>query len=412
MEAEGGARLRRLGLAAALGLALTAVQTLLICVLSGEATPKDAYARLCRWDSGWYVGIAAHGYHSPTQITPESRGNVAFFPGYPLSARLLKNLTGLSDTYALPLAAQVACWGFWTYVILFLQAWRIPLRSATLGILVIVSQPAAFFMVTGYPESLFACAMLGYLYWNDRGGKRGALLAVPHGFIMTATRLVGFPLVIYPLLRAWFNDHGVHIRAGVFRKVCLLPVLGAAAGMGLILFLVYCQCRFGHWDLYFKTLEIGWGVKANYLAIVSYKTYIINPFRSRNGFIDPDWVSQVTTLLLLLAFMVLFRWEWKLARAVEDSGWRRRAGYYVCAALLLFANISGRYEVRMVGMIRYVHCIEVLLVLAVLHLLSRAPWPERTSKRWAIFALLLWIAFSFLCQLVYMHHFTHDKWVA
>src|SRR5476649_2600964 len=48
------------------------------------------------WDSGFYVGIAAHGYDFTyvTQHGPERQNNTAFFPGYPLLVRTLGDLFG------------------------------------------------------------------------------------------------------------------------------------------------------------------------------------------------------------------------------------------------------------------------------------------------------------------------------
>lgn len=48
------------------------------------------------WDSGFYVGIAAHGYDFTyvTQHGPERQNNTAFFPGYPLLVRASGDLFG------------------------------------------------------------------------------------------------------------------------------------------------------------------------------------------------------------------------------------------------------------------------------------------------------------------------------
>jgi hypothetical protein len=48
------------------------------------------------WDSGFYVGIAAHGYDFTyvTQHGPERQNNTAFFPGYPLVVRAFGDVFG------------------------------------------------------------------------------------------------------------------------------------------------------------------------------------------------------------------------------------------------------------------------------------------------------------------------------
>jgi hypothetical protein len=96
---------------------------------------------------------------------------VAFFPGYPLLARAVAAAAGLRIEYALPLTSQLACWGFWTYLLRILQGWRVPSRLAFGTVVIILSHPAAFFLVVGYAESLFLMTLLGYLYWSgERGG--------------------------------------------------------------------------------------------------------------------------------------------------------------------------------------------------------------------------------------------------
>src|SRR5262249_20263185 len=98
--------LRALGL----GLAITVFQVFLACCLSGQADWDEAYLQLFQWDSVWYAGIADTGYATVPEMTHKDFGNVAFFPGYALSARLLRNVTGLPSRPALLLAAQLACW--------------------------------------------------------------------------------------------------------------------------------------------------------------------------------------------------------------------------------------------------------------------------------------------------------------
>src|SRR5262249_60120085 len=95
--------------------------------------------------------------------------------------------------------SQLACGGFWTVGVLFLQRWRVPAGLAIAGIVALLVQPCAFFLVTGYSESLFLFALLGFLYFAGKPGPLAWALAVPFGFLMTATRIVGLPVATYPL---------------------------------------------------------------------------------------------------------------------------------------------------------------------------------------------------------------------
>src|SRR5262245_21906754 len=107
--------------AVGLGLGVTLLQLVLVLLFSGQPNPADAYRSLYQWDSQWYARIAADGYPDELpQLRPDA-AKLGFFPAYPLATRLVARLTGLTITDASLVAAQLAAWGFWTYVFLFLQ---------------------------------------------------------------------------------------------------------------------------------------------------------------------------------------------------------------------------------------------------------------------------------------------------
>ena len=132
--------------ALALGFCITVGQVILACCISGQLNPRSAYLHLVQWDGGWYAQIVEHGYLSPARLTSSNFGNVAFFPGYPVSARLVQWLCHIRLEYALLVASQVACWGFWTYLLLFFRRWRVGPGLAALGIALVLIHPAAFFL--------------------------------------------------------------------------------------------------------------------------------------------------------------------------------------------------------------------------------------------------------------------------
>jgi hypothetical protein len=130
-------------------LAVTLGQIVLACVLSGRSNPAEAYLALDQWDSQWYARLAEQGY---PDTLPEVRADMAklgFFPGYPLFARLVAAVTGLPTATALLVAAQLACAGFWAYVLLFFRRWHVPAPVAAASVLAIVVHPSAFFFPGG-----------------------------------------------------------------------------------------------------------------------------------------------------------------------------------------------------------------------------------------------------------------------
>ena len=100
--------------------------------------------------------IAVHGYSlSSATLTPESHGNVSWFPGYPVSIFLLRAASGWPQEVATMAAAQLACWGFWTYVFLLLQRRRIPAGMTALGCLLLAESAGR--LLPGQPATPSRC---------------------------------------------------------------------------------------------------------------------------------------------------------------------------------------------------------------------------------------------------------------
>jgi hypothetical protein len=390
-----------------LGLLLTLFQVGLAWGLSYSMSPRFAYARLSCWDSGWYEGIVTDGYISTANPTPEFFGNVAFFPAYPFWSRWVGQVFHLAPKYALPLAAQIACFGFWSYFLLILQRWHISRRLTILAVLLLLTHPAAFFLVAGYSESLFLFSLLGFIYWTDHSRWYGQILAALHGALMTATRLVGVPVAAYPTARVWLSGSAGDARA--YRRYMAPLLVAGSACLGCIAFFAYCQWHFGQWNLYMKTEEIGWGVHADYFAIFKWKLWRPHFPRWLDGFFDPDWVSHASVYVLTAVFCLLYRLE---RRAGDGGKWPVRAPLYLCAAMMFYINIAGRSNVWMSSMVRYALCIEVLLVLGLAHYLARAGLPEGYVKRHAATIATVWMFVSLAFQIVFTWRFAMSLWVA
>jgi hypothetical protein len=393
-----------------LGLVLTLVQIGLACSVANHTTGRNAYRKLFRWDGGWYRSVIRHGYDCPVPI-PQGQGtNVAFFPGYPLCAALLMRLLPLRVEYALLATAQLACWGFWTYLLLILKRWRIPTALAVAAVLSILLHPAAFFLVSSYSESLFLMSMLGFLYWAGKHRPASELLAAGHGFLMTATRVIGLPLVIVPLGQCWLTASS----KPQGRRKTLLIALGLAIvpSLGTLLYFGYCQMRFGHWDMYMRAHEAGWEVRPTYWAPLSPRILSIHWPRLSQGFIDPEFLSRVATPVMFLTLIALIYLEWRWRGSGQAGDWRRRAGFYICAGLMYYVAVSGHYSRHMSSMIRFSLGVDLALVLAAVHLLAQR-WPfSQSSRRRIGIAWAVWCLGCFACQIALTYRYTRGKWVA
>jgi hypothetical protein len=408
---------RQVVLALGLGLVLTAAQVGGACVLSGQADFGQAYLSLFEYDSGWYGSIAEHGYRPPDPEAMAQRGavepaqefqaNTAFMPGYPFFGRLVAGVTGLPSRISLLVAAQLACWGCWTYLLLLCGRWQLPPRLTALGVLLVILHPGAFFLVAAYAESLFLAGLFGLFYWLDRPGRAAVTLAAAHGFVLGATRLFGPPLALYPLLHAW-----VRRPAGRLRRWARPLLVSAGVASGGLLFFASCQWHFGRWDLHMETLRRGWGVRPQYLVLLTSRIWHINFPRTADGFLDPDSLGRLLVPLTLLTLTGMIGLEWRLARARRPTGARWRWGLYLCAALMYYVNVSGRACVHMIGMVRYDLCVYALLVLCLVHLLAHVRLPTGERRRWALVLLALWCLAGLVLQAGFLYRFTHGLWVA
>jgi hypothetical protein len=402
-----------LGRAAAWALLITLAQILVAVVLAGGQTRRIGYERLVVWDGGWYEAIVQSGYYAPAEITPKNYGNVAFFPGYPLLAWCLVKAFGLSTKIALLFASQGACWGFWTYLLLFFERWQLAPRLKALGVLLIVAHPGAFYLIAGYSESLFLMSTLGFLYWTGSARRGAWWLAAAHGIVMTGTRLVGLPVAIFPLCQRCFqvDDPNPEGNPSWTRRYAPALLLGAIASLGAFLFFGYCWLRFGAWDTYMKTGHAGWSITPDYLGFFSYKIFKVH-YPSPREWVDAEFFSRLAVPLAVIWFVVLGLVEWRVARVWPDSGWRVRFGLYLVAFLLLYVPVSAQYTRGMTSMIRYALCVQVLLALAVVHLLNRL-WPlECRTDRRLVWLFTGWCEIGFFLQILFTHRFVHSKWVA
>ena len=190
------------------GLVVTLLQIVMAIFFLAPAGPFEyRYQTLLQHDSHWFANIVDRGYE--TIVPPISHkvmevSNTGFFPAYPAIAWILHRALDLDAGNALLITAQSAAWGFWTYFFLFCERWNLPPGWQLLGALTILAHPAAFFLVAGYSESLFLMALLGFLYWSGTESRRAQIFAAIHGIVMSATRIVGLPCALAPLVkRIW-----------------------------------------------------------------------------------------------------------------------------------------------------------------------------------------------------------------
>jgi hypothetical protein len=204
------------------------------------------YHRLLRWDSGWYMRIAARGY--VVDPNPVVEAPIAFFPLLPLLARGLSTLTGLRIIDSLLVVANA---GGLAAVMLLVALVRqvhgaqVAVRAAAL----LAFLPSSVFLSSAYTEPLALAFCIGALLALQNGWLGAAATA---SALATATRSASVALV--PVIA------GHALLASRLVLPLRLPVtiaLAAAASGGLLAFMAWQWWAFG--DAFaFATAQQAW----------------------------------------------------------------------------------------------------------------------------------------------------------
>jgi hypothetical protein len=397
-------------------LAALLVTLLQLAMAVGLLAPEEPisrrYSALVQHDSYWFMNIVDRGYQTivpPIDHKVMEISNVAFFPAYPAIAAVFRYALPIDTGVALLITAQLAAWGFWTYFFLFCRRWNVSPVLQICGVLVIATHPAAFFLIAGYSESLFLMALFGFIYWSAAEGRTTKFWAAAHGFVMSATRIVGVVCAAFPLVCSLFQNSWRALRqprewSRDYRRAIVITLVAASGAIG---FFVYGQLRWGHWDIYMLTQAAGWGIVPDYLAVFKPGSYrwlvpaLSNPT-------EASQLSMTVGALLLVGIAVC-----EVVPAIRQrAGLPVRAGIYFCAAAIYYLSVSGVACVDMESMLRYEFCVHVLIVLALLNFLRQFRTPPMLVRGLGIVAVALLSAAGLCVQGWYVWNFTRGNWVA
>lgn len=260
------------------------LQLTIILLLCPEKNLTESWLSLAsHWDSEWYEAIAAYGYINidGPMHTGLTQANVVFFPGYPYLSRLLVYFFHVNAKVALLIVSQLAALGFWCLFFYILRTNRYWQQWCAAFLIMIF--PTSWFFYVGYSESLFmffCCLML----WLSTQKKW--ILAGISGLFMTATRIIGLPILAAPLFSilvinfSSIQSYAINTRLGrrIFMQKSFPAIKTLAIGsLGCIGFLLYCAIHFGSWHLYFDMERIGWQGTADPWFFLSLPTWLPPP---------------------------------------------------------------------------------------------------------------------------------------
>jgi hypothetical protein len=299
---------------------------------------QDDIGALCRFDGTWYRSIAVDGYF----YDPEKESNVAFFPAYPLMARVVMRLSGCRPELALVLVAHVFLAATFVLLCGYSRSRNSELGSqnSELVLLAFALLPTTFFLRLGYTESMFCFWCVLILFGYERGWHPFWLALIAGA--ATATRAPGVAVGLVVLVSLWQ-------RSPRWRHfLSWLILLGPLCLWGLIAFIAYQAVAFDeplafmkaqkYWSSYPGTSLVD-GIRSVLILEPIWQTYDPSSARYWAGH-DP---YNHTPFSLQLANPIYFLLT---AAAVIWGAWKRRlssAEWLLGAALLLIPYLTRAY---------------------------------------------------------------------
>ena len=274
------------------------------------------YHQLLQWDSEWYFRIATEGYRYSGD--PAIQQNIVFYPLYPMLARGLAAVSGLTPADALLLVANVA--GLLAIIALFkLVREEFGDQIALTTITLLSFFPTSVLLSAGYTEPLELLLVVSFfLALRQKRYLSAALLAG----LAVAGRSTGIVLLPVLLWEMWRNRD-----QKPFLPV-LLPCV-ALATSGIWLFMIYLWSAFGDPFVFADgqaAFHQGTTLAARLIAALK-----LEPF---TRMILNDWNPWGLDSWFTLLFIVLIGVGWFRLR----SSWTMFA---IGALLLPYLTLSG-----------------------------------------------------------------------
>lgn len=318
-----------------------------------------------RWDSEWYLYIAAKGYF----FDPAKQSPVVFFPLYPLLMKILYQFLD-HNVYLSGILISNGCFlaGLMLLYRLVTDVYSDE-GMANRTVFYLSVFPASMFFMFIYTESLFFFLVIGCVYFAR---KRRWWLCALFGALASATRNLGV-LMVFWVGWEWLRSTGWD-----YHRPFAFPgwqaIRGQLAGLGalfltpsgLVAYMAYLWARFGD-PMLFISGENDWHNPAynlTHVIVEAYRTYLEHPT-------DPVFVVHHFSTLLLLALFLALPWITK------------RLGLGACVFCLGYVLVPS--SVTLISLPRYVAVLFPFCI--VLAELGKHTWIDKTIR--VVFPMLL-----------------------
>lgn len=197
-----------------------------------DVTPRW-YRYLLRWDATWYLKIASEGYsYNGNDLVQQS---VVFYPLYPLIAKVVSSVLGISEAVALLIVSNVS---ILIATLLFFKLIKDDFGDevALYATAALSFFPTSLFFSVAYTESLALLLIVTFFLLLK---KERFLLASIFAALTLATRSTGIVLCL-PLLFEIWRQRGRDPRRAI-REAGLSMILATS---GLWLYMIYLWVAF------------------------------------------------------------------------------------------------------------------------------------------------------------------------
>ena len=282
-----------------------------------------------RFDAGFYVNIAQHGYWAASTLKTTS--DWIFLPLYPILIYLLRYLFGghtaafdIAGIFISNLAGLVAV----IYFDLLLRR-EFSSRIASRAVLYLILFPLNFYLSTIYPEALFLACVLACIYYARQqrwwlaglcgafaslARIQGLLLVVPVAWEywqVLSTRYAPLPdmraMTLTQKAVTWLRSRfmGLCLAAKELRNwlhllaVSLIP-------LGLVPFLIYSQVQVGDALATIHNHHVGWGRQFSWPWLV-----VLSALRLPQALLPLNWNFWLLNVCAIVLFLGLTLLWWR-----------------------------------------------------------------------------------------------------
>jgi hypothetical protein len=289
--------------------------------------PQSLWLMWNRFDSGFYLNIASHGYWPASTL--HNRPDWVFYPLYPLLIAGLGRLFG-GSTDAFNIAAVLISNGAGVGMIIYfylLVYKELGLKIAGRAILYLALFPLAFFLSAIYTESLLLCCSIAAIYYAR---EQKWWLAGLCGGLAALTRLQGVALVVplaweylrvvsaryAPVRSPWPGKLSAQIQLrlhayyyGLWQAAhrfhnWLRALALALIPCGLLAFMLYGQLSIGDFFATFHASQWGWGRQlSSPLRLLVYS--LRHPILGQ----PLNWNFWLLNIVAAMAFLAVIFWS-------------------------------------------------------------------------------------------------------